>query len=348
VRVAVVGAGVVGLATTAALLDAGAEVTCFEAAGPMSKRSAGASRIFRLAHTEPAFVDAAARSHAVYRQWSAAFGRELVAVAGTVVAGPDVRDWAAAMAAAGAAHEVHDEVDDSLGLPIKAIDGPCLLDPAGGVIDATGVGEYLVAATRAALVADLVYLIEEGPAAVRVCAGSGSASFDAVVIAAGFGTCQLAAQVGLYTPSLLLHHVRFTFPMADVERRPPALIDKSETWRRRFTTYQHLTAPGRWAVGAHVDPAAVAWEVGRDPAVAVSRAQTVDYVRENLDGVQDQPVDEVYCNVVAGWADGYRIVRTARVVAGYGDNLFKLAPVLGRELARAAVDGSLPDSTVTP
>jgi sarcosine oxidase len=57
VRVAVVGAGVVGLATTAALLERGADVVCFErAGGPMTERSAGSSRIFRLAHGTPELV----------------------------------------------------------------------------------------------------------------------------------------------------------------------------------------------------------------------------------------------------------------------------------------------------
>lgn len=48
--IAVIAAGVVGLATTAALLDTDVNVTCYEAVGPMSQRSAGGSRILRLAH----------------------------------------------------------------------------------------------------------------------------------------------------------------------------------------------------------------------------------------------------------------------------------------------------------
>ncbi|OLT03813.1 hypothetical protein BJF90_03930 [Pseudonocardia sp. CNS-004] len=64
-RVAVVGAGVVGLSATAALLELGAEVVCFEQAGaPMAARSVGSSRIFRLAHREPALVRRAAEARA--------------------------------------------------------------------------------------------------------------------------------------------------------------------------------------------------------------------------------------------------------------------------------------------
>ena len=343
-----VGAGVIGLATTAALLeaDAGVDVTCFEAFEPMSQRSTGSSRIFRLAHQVAALVELAAESRSILRRWSAEFGRDLVTGGGTVVTGADVPQCAEAMATAGAEHELRDP--SSLGLPAAPIDGPALLDPAGGVMDAHGIGEYLLGRTKQAIVADTVYRIAETACGVRVSGAGGSGDFDVVVIAAGSGTCQLAAQAGLYTPSVLQHHLRLTFEMADPGRRPPALIDKSETWRPGFTTYQHLTGPGRWAVGAHFDPAAVAWEVGRDRAVEQSRRLTIDYVRENLAGVGERVVDELYCNVAAGWADGYGVVRRPAVIAVHGDNLFKLAPVVGRLLAGAVLDGSLPESTLMP
>ena len=342
-KVAVVGAGVIGLATTAALLAAGADVTCFEAAAPMSQRSAGSSRIFRLAHTEPALVALAGQSKEMFRQWSRALGRELIRDVGVVVAGDHVPRMAAAMAAAGATHQVRETADRSLALPAKSIGGSLLLDPAGGVLDAVAVGEYLRARTRAATVLDMVYRIEEMASGARVWSSAGSREFGTVVVAAGTGTCQLVAQVGLYTPSALLHHVRLTFPLRDVSRRPPALIDSSQMWRPGFTTYQHLTRPGRWAVGAHFDPAQMAWELGRDRVVEQSRRLTVEYVRDDLDGVEDRPVDELYCAGTPGLTDGYRVVRTASVIALYGVNLFKLAPVIGQVLAGAVLDGSLPE-----
>src|SRR5262249_54040077 len=64
VRVGVVGAGVVGLATTYELARAGHEVWCFEADEPMAARSTGETRIFRLAHATPALVEWAVRAGA--------------------------------------------------------------------------------------------------------------------------------------------------------------------------------------------------------------------------------------------------------------------------------------------
>ena len=346
-KVAVIGAGVVGLSTVLSLLEQEADVTCFEAAAPMSQRSSGASRIFRLAHGSPELVELAEAARRAFAQWSERAGAELMERSGAVVTGADVPEWASAMSAAGAEHRV-DDGSDGLDLPARSIAGPVLFDPAGGVVDARRVGEFLTGVTRQAIVTDTVYRIESYGAGVRVWSAAGRSEFDACVIVAGTGTTALAAQVELYTPSVLFHHVRFTFLLDDPALRPHCLIEKSEAWRPGFTTYQHLAAPGQWAVGAHFDPAETAWELGRELVTSTSRRHTVDYVRENLVGVGDRIVDELYCNVAASWGDGYGVQRNGGVLTLYGDNLFKLAPVLGQTLADAALSGATPKSLMTP
>ena len=59
-RVAVVGAGIVGLSTAAALSDRGASVTVFERGVPGDGQSGGSGRIFRHAHDDPRLVELAA------------------------------------------------------------------------------------------------------------------------------------------------------------------------------------------------------------------------------------------------------------------------------------------------
>lgn len=56
VEVAVIGAGVIGLATTLALRDADVEVICFEAGRPGSGQSAGETRVFRHRHDEDRLI----------------------------------------------------------------------------------------------------------------------------------------------------------------------------------------------------------------------------------------------------------------------------------------------------
>ncbi|MBV9279188.1 MAG: FAD-dependent oxidoreductase [Chloroflexi bacterium] len=55
-RVAVVGAGVVGLAAASELMRAGAEVRCYEKAEAGSGQSKGRTRIFRLAHGDARLI----------------------------------------------------------------------------------------------------------------------------------------------------------------------------------------------------------------------------------------------------------------------------------------------------
>jgi sarcosine oxidase len=79
--------------------------------------------------------------------------------------------------------------------------------------------------------------------------------------------------------------------------------------------------------------------------VARARDVTSRYVRENLDGVEDKPVEELYCTFPVDWGDGYIVERRGGFLAVHGDNLFKLAPVLGRLLGEAALHGTTPEPT---
>ena len=338
VRVAVVGAGVVGMSTTAALLDAGVEAVCFERSGAvMAERSAGSSRIFRLAHADPDLVRLAGRAREGFARWAERAGTPMVDRCGCVVSGGDAADRAAAMTTAGAAFELVEPGSDRLHLPATVTAEPVLLDPEGGVVDVDAVRAFLVARAGHAVVRDARRDRRDHRAPAPPCGPeAGDGEFDAVVLAAGAGTSALAAQVGIATPSALVHHFRVTFPIAEARR--PSWIDNPADG---LPTYQHRSGPGRWSVGGTVDPALVAWEVGRDAAVAASREVLLAYARERL-AVEPRIVDGLYCTHVPDAGDGITFRRSGPVLAVDGDNLMKFAPVLGESLAAAAVDGSTP------
>jgi sarcosine oxidase len=327
-RVAVVGAGVVGLSATAALLERGAEVVCYERADePMAERSVGSSRIFRLAHRDPELVRLAADARAGFDRWAERAGRPMIVPSGCVISGTGVPAWAAAMEAAGAPFEMP-AVPDRLLLPARRPPAEALLDPSGGVVDVDAVRGYLTGITKRALRHETVEAVD---AAGHVWTRSGPARFDAVLLAAGAGTPPLAAQVGIAVPGELEHHARFTFP-----------VDQTVAWRSWIDlpatglgTYQHASGPGRWAVGAHLDPSLTAWEVGRDAATAAARLPVLDYAREHLD-VEPRIVETIYCTPTPWLDDGFHVQHAGRVVTLHGENLFKFAPVLGATLAAAA------------
>jgi sarcosine oxidase len=337
-RVAVVGAGVVGLATAACLVRDGVEVVCFERSAVMGERSAGSSRIFRLAHVDADLVRLADAARAGFARW----GAGIVDPVGCVVSGGDAAERARAMAAVGVPHELRDTAD-GLGLPVAGpVTGPVLVDPSGGVVDVDAVRALLVGIAGHTVVHAEVEGMAGGAgggvgsAAAVIRVGGAVHRFDAVVLAAGAGTAGLATEVGIDLPSALQHHARFTFPLPDGPR--PAWIDAPPTGLR---TYQHRSGPGRWAVGGTVDAAAVAWDVGPDAATRASRAIVLGYARERL-AVTPEVVETLYCTHAPDTGDGIRFERSGAVLAVWGENLMKFAPVLGESLAAAAVDGSTP------
>lgn len=331
-RVAVVGAGVIGSATAACLVRDGVEVACFERSTVMGERSAGSSRIFRLAHLDADLVRLAETARAGFARW----GAGIVDPGGCVVSGVDAADRAKAMAAAGVPYELRDAAAD-LGLPVVGpVAGPVLVDPSGGVIDVDAVRTLLGGVAGRAVVHAEVEGIAGGGGLASVRVGGESHRFDAVVLAAGAGTAGLAADVGIDLPSALQHHARFTFPLPDGPR--PAWIDAPPTGLR---TYQHRSGPGRWSVGGTVDAAAVAWDVGPDAATRASREIVLGYARERL-AVTPEVVETLYCTHAPDTGDGITFCRSGAVLAVWGENLMKFAPVLGEALAAAAVDASTP------
>jgi len=346
VRVAVVGAGVIGLATTAALLDRGVEVLCFEKLGPMAERSAGESRIFRLAHSDPQLVDLAARSRHLFTGWEGQADQQLIDPVGTVVSGDNAHLWAAAMAAAGAVHLEVGPDCELLRLPTHQIPDESVIDPEGGVIRVERVGAYLAARCRTAIRIEDVEALDAQAGGVVVRTGRSQERVDSVVLCAGAGTAALAGRVGLDVPAALAHHARFTFALR------PSRSTRLRCWLTTsddgFGTYQHTSAPGQWSVGVHVDPAAVAWEVGAEQAIATLAQATTAYVRSTLDAVDPEIVDRLYCTVNPVLGDGVQFARSGRVLAVYGENLFKFAPLIGARLAEATVQGSVPAPMGTP
>ncbi|WP_433367904.1 FAD-dependent oxidoreductase [Actinoplanes sp. CA-142083] len=273
----------------------------------------------------------------MFAAWSEAAGVELIDEVGTVVSGAEVGKWADAMGSAGAAHEMVEPGSPLLRLPARTFAGPALIDPAGGVIRVDRIRTFLVGAAGTRLRHARVDAIEETASRVRV----DSDTFDAVVICAGAATSALAAGVGIDTPSALEHHLRVSFPIRpEAPARFPCWI--TEPADGVLGTYQHLAAPGTWAVGGDVDPALVAWEGGRPAAERASLEALTAYVAEHLPFVEPRPIARVYCTHNPGLGDGLQFVRRGRVLAMYGENLMKFAPLLGEMLAQSCVDGSAP------
>ncbi|MEJ2887249.1 FAD-dependent oxidoreductase [Actinomycetospora aeridis] len=309
-RVVVVGAGIVGLATAYTLVARGATVRCLDTGEPMGARSAGDTRIFRVAHGDPALVAEARHASELWDDWSITAGRTFVGGERLVVSGPRVPVWAEAMTAAGAIHRVVDGV---------------LHDPAGGVLDLAGAGAFLAAAVRPER-GDVAAVEPDGTVHL---ADGGAERPDAVVVAAGAGTPALVDPLGVDVPAELEHHARFAF---DGPAAGPCHLDGRPSGSLA-STYQHRASTGHWAIGGHLPDADTAWELGADEVARRSREAVVDHVRRHLPHLDPTPVGELRCTPMRSQGDGVHRARAGVVHVVWGDNLAKLAPRIGQLVA---------------
>lgn len=254
-----------------------------------------------------------------------------------VISGVDMVARADAMAEAGADYELVVSGSDRLRLPVQTQLSAALVDVDGGVVDVDAVRDFLPARVVESVISEPVRELAITPAGtVKVTAAPTVKEYDSLVLAAGVNTTYLAAQVGIYTPSTIAHHVRFTFRTAD--RDWQSWVDKPAGG---FGTYQHRARPGLWAIGGNIDPAFERWEIGKEGTIAASREAVLDYVKKHLT-VEPTIVESLYCTKVPDLGDGVQFRRNGPVVTVYGDNLMKFAPVLGDALAEAVVTKSTP------
>lgn len=152
-QVAVVGAGICGLAAAYELQRRGASVTVHEAESVGAGQSIGLARIFRIAHAQPELCALALEAREGWLAWEREFGVHLLGDEGLVVVGDDdtagapfgresgvdralhdeVRTRAAAMRAAGAPVEPLSAEDVRARLPFLDYDwGGAIFDPLAG------------------------------------------------------------------------------------------------------------------------------------------------------------------------------------------------------------------------
>jgi sarcosine oxidase len=316
--VTVVGGGIVGLAAADALVRRGADVVVLERGEPGAGQSAGVARGFRHLHATRQQILRAMRARARWDEWSARAGEPLVGGEGALRLGGDVEGDAAELRAAGVPASVlerHEAVDA----------GPLLWDPRGGAIRARRAIEWLASGLsirRAEAVA-----VSPGRVDDLRCGH--------VVLCAGAGTERLWPGVAMRR----VVHLRVTFESPGEPL--PTWADRSGRYGEQ--TYGVADGPGRFALGLAELDAQPAAEPGADVVPGVVdlgaiRDRIHAYARAAFPRF-GAPVDEVVrlLTVLSGPDEDAFVLHTEpglTVVAGH--NLFKLAPLLGEEIADAS------------
>jgi sarcosine oxidase len=332
-EVAVVGAGITGLATAYTLLRRGVDVRIFEAARPGAGQSAGRTRIFRHAHRRLDLVERAVAARRLWEGWEEEFGRRLLGREGMLLTGSSAEDGAALLDEAGVPGRLLDERAQAETLPILSPPGgPALLDELGGSTDVAAAIRLLAGALGERLVLAEVFGVDAGePAVLETSEGIWEAG--CAVLCAGAGIGALAPELGI--PVRLSCHARATFGAreAGFAGRLPALQEQSGVYGEIVYA---AAFPGEalYAVGLAGEGADVPLGTPARPLVD----RIVAYVREALPGLDPDPVGVRLCvpTELPDSPDRFEVWSSGSVLALAGDNLFKFAPWLGRMLAAAA------------
>lgn len=332
---AVVGAGIVGLATAWTLRHRGHAVTVFDPNAPGSGVSAGPVRAFRLAHGTAAAVRLAQRSLAGWRIWERQLGRPLLAANGLLVTGAHIKSWPRAMKAAGADFALLDgrARRAAFGCNGEIPGTVALFDPAAATINSAGAIRALLDAITSSggeVSRDLVNTVERqsptGGQAIRLHTNHGNHDFDHVFICAGAASMDLMPG-RTATLDAAIHHRSYALgiPLSEA-RGAPAPMWLQQVGEDLFSWAQP-TADGRIAVGAN-------WSISDPDHSCGGFRDAVAYVDRYMPFVSHVlPVEATIAPVRLPSAVAFAISSDGPITMATGNELFKFAPLVGRLLA---------------
>jgi sarcosine oxidase len=338
-EVAVVGAGVVGLAASTALVEVGVDVRCFEHAEPGSGQSAGRTRVFRHVHDRADLVALVREARAGWDAWSERAGRPLLGDEGVLYAAPDVEAAAALLADSGVEYRWASEDEQWELLPVLAPPAEVvLLDVRGGALRVGPTIDALASWVGDRLVRAEVLSVRPDGEGVELLTGDGLWRCERVLLCAGVRTAELARPLGIDIPLAVSLHIRLAFPVREEHR------GRLACWLDRTGHYGAAVYAGPVArLDAYAVGLATRDQLADDADVATVRG----YVERGLPGLHPEPLEARPCWVtILPWhGDAFAAWQAGPVLAFAGHNLFKLAPLLGGLLAGAARSGRVPPSS---
>jgi sarcosine oxidase len=322
--VAVVGAGVNGLATAWALRRRGIDAVVYEQFELGHKRgsSHGRSRIFRLAYPEAEWVRRAQDALAGWRELEQESGEQLLLFNGFlelyregVVSSQD------ALEECDAACEVltREEAEVRFGVS-PAADTGVLFQPDAGIVYADRALHAFAQGLR----------IEQG----RKVASLGDLEEPVVVVCAGPWARRLLEAAGIDLPVV---ETRETIVYFDLDGEIPSVVAEVVTKGHGFYSLHdpvHGLKVGIHKRGKPADPDVVA---GPDPALV---EEIVEWTAERFPRADPNPTGAESCFYTTTDDERFVIERHGRIVVGSAcsGHGFKFAPAIGKQLAALAAE----------
>jgi sarcosine oxidase len=330
--VAIIGAGLLGLATARSLAALGRDVLVLEQAevGHEGAGSKGACRIFRLGYDDPGYVTAAKSAREKWHELEAESGRSLLLPTPQLTFGSQMPAVHDAMRQAGAPCELLSAAEAAAQFPAVAAGGPALLEPESAVIAAADALEALAAAVPELRTGVRVTGLADDGREVALRTSEGPVRARVAVITAGPWTKGLLPGVALPTRPIL-EQVGYLRP-ADSDGAPAPIFICHGT-----PAPYGLPVPGSklYKIGIHqtgppVDPDAQQ----HTPDAGLTGEVTAAAIRY-LPGYDPQPAVTERCVYDNTPDEDFIVDRIGAVVIGCGTSGhgFKFGPLLGDWLA---------------
>jgi sarcosine oxidase len=318
-KVAIVGAGVMGCATAWALRERGAEVTMHEQFGLDHDRgsSHGRTRIFRVAYPEPYWVRLAQEAYAGWQE----LDPDVLGLYGLVELAADrALTSARALDECGIRYRLLDE-DEVRSYGASLPEGwSALYVPDAGVVFADRARHALLEAAGVEVETN------------RRVESTDELDADAVVVTAGSWVRDLVPDVPVKVTRETVAYFRREGPP------PPSIVDlNAETGGHGMYSLHdpvHGLKAGAHHAGADTDPDT---EAPPDPAIV---ERVAAWVRERFPDADPEPVAAQSCLYTTTADEHFVLERRGRVVVGSAcsGHGFKFAPAVGRRLAELALD----------
>jgi sarcosine oxidase len=342
--VAIVGAGLLGLAAARALTAQGRDVVVLEQAtiGHDRAGSKGSCRIFRLGYPEPGYVCAAARTRDMWHELEAQTGRTILYPTPHLTFGPQLAEVHDAMRRAGAPCELLSAAVTAERFPGIRVDGPALLEPESAVIAADVALAALAA--RGPDVRTGVRVTEVSDDGRQVTlrtadsdgTGAGRVTARIAVLTAGPWTAGLFAGMRGAGLRPTLEQVAYLEP-AGVPAGAPIFICHGDQAPYGLP----VPGSGRYKIGIHPSGPAVHPEQPDQLPDPELMARLTEVARRYLPAYRPGPVAAERCVYDNTPDEDFIVDRIGNVVLGCGTSGhgFKFGPLFGTWLAALACGG---------